>query len=356
MKKISLNKAAIVLAALSLLGCDKQRDLYSISHPMLLIEGDWMPSLGRSNMSQDATAMAFGSDGSSHKAYFINPDNTTLKLTRDTYDVLVFNGLMFSAQSTHLSNVCFRGIETASAFEAYAAEGTAISTLGRETGETIASNDMEILTSASAREYIAADNGYYLKYRNGKNGFPAEKDYIESTLHMTPTAVSYISKLIVRLVNPRSALAAAGAVRGFAGSVYMSPRMPAHQSVTHHLPLNNMKLSKPAGLEERGSIESAEFVTFGPPLDLPGRIYEARVRILLKDNSVVDKTFDVTDQITPVIERIKKNLGKDYPVETNITIPIIIELTLPAVTGNGSIDVGIGDWGDDEMIIVPITL
>lgn len=166
-----MRKIGIIIAALVFVtsGCDKQRDLYVKAGPMLYVEGDWLPSLGKTDMYMNATAVVYKKEaGMFRKEYFFAPDYVTVPVEKGDYDVVIFNGLMYSAEDTHLDNVYFRGIDGFDTFEAVAVEAEANRRLGKSEGEYIASNDMEIITSASDEQPIDGSSSYYLKYKNGK--------------------------------------------------------------------------------------------------------------------------------------------------------------------------------------------
>ncbi len=346
----------IICAAGAFTGCVEQRDLYGVSSPLLYIEGDWEPSLDRTDMSQDATAVVYDGSGLVDKEYFYNPDNTTAPLTAGTYDIMIFNGLMYSEDDTHIDGVLFRGTGRIETFEAYAKEATANKRLVMREGEYIATNDMEVLTSMSQSKTVEGENGYYVKYKDGKNGYPVVPDYIEDELFMTPRPVSYECSVVVTLTNPGGAATANGALRGFAGSVFMQSRMPSHTEVVHQFRLNSLTYIDPDPVtgEPRGTLHLQEpLVTFGPPLDLPGRRYELELSILLKDNTTENRTFDITDQVEPIVAQLTAQLDDESPI-ISITIPIEIvdPIVLPVITPDTGIV--IDDWSDDEEITVPI--
>lgn len=337
---------------LLLCGCTEQRDLYTVARPQIYIEGNWEPTLHQTNMSMNATAMLYAADGRMvSKNYFVSPRSVTVAVARGTYDILLFNGMMYSENDTHLDNVSFRGTDRLETFEAVVAEGEPNRRLLRNGSEYIASNEMELLTSAGSKQEVTGESGYFIKYKDGQNGYPTHEDYVEAELYLTPSAVSYECRIVVDLINPSSAHVANGALRGFAGSVFMASRVPSHQEATHQFRLNDLEIT--GSDPERGSIRSPLFVTFGPPLDLPDRRYSVEVNIVLVDGETLEETFDVTDQVAQVIERIKEGLSSGELVEASITIPIRIAVELPIVDPvQGSI--GVGDWEEDEIIKVPI--
>lgn len=343
----------ILSAALVLAGCDEQRDLYVAAGPLIWAEGDWGPSLDQSDMTMKATAIAYDESRLVAKEYFFAPRTVMLPVDNGIYDVLLFNGLMYSEKDTHLDDVYFRGTNRLDTFEAVAAEGAQIKRLGtRADDEYIASNEMEIITSAVERQEIEASRSYYIKYKNGKNGFDTPKDYIAAELNMTPVAMSYEAQIKVTIENISSAAGANAALYGFVGSAFISSRMPSHFYVTHHFNLNSKKIVDSA--KDIGTIESPVFVTFGPPLDAPDNKYEVYVKILLVDNTEYENTFDVTTQLDTIIEAIKANQAGGGAPQYRLEIPVAINIKLPIVEPVGG-GVGLGDWEDDELIHVPIT-
>lgn len=346
----------VLLIALALCsGCDEQRDLYDVTSPYLSVEGDWVPSLNIADMSQHATAMVYNGKGYT-KEYFYKPNVVTTKVSKGTYDILLFNGMMFTEENTNLNAIYFKETNSVETFEAFVAAGEANKRLSRSEDEFIASNEMEILTSRRATVEVIGTNQYYLKYQDGKNGFPDIPNYIEEQIKLVPKPVSYYAQIVVNLINPSSAFAANGALRGFVGSVNMATRMPSHTNVTHHLKLNNMKITQQAGIgvPELGTIESPLFVTFGPPVDLSERKYEFELKIVLTDGEEVHRFFDITEQVVPVIEKVKENLNDEIDVPVKLTVPIDITVELPVVDPGKGSGIDIGDWGEDEIIKIPI--
>ncbi len=348
-----------IVTVLSLLvGCDQQRDLYGVSPPALYIEGDWRPTLSLDNMSQRATAILYNQSGMAAKEYFIRPNCVTARIPQSgEYKILLFNGLMYSPEETHLDQIYFCGTEQAETFEACAREAPANNRLTREDREFIASNDMELLTSLCKTAIITGESDYYLKYKNGKNGNTIPPNHVKDSLFMVPVAVSYEAQVMIQLVNPSSAGIANGALRGFAGSVFMESRLPSHAPVTHHLRFNNLRITNPGTPDdpddpETGTIESPVFVTFGPPLDLSDRRYEFFLSIVLKDGTPFERTVDITDKMLPVIASINACRTGETPTSGRIFIPINLSFSLPKLLDNTGI--GVNGWGDEEVIRVPI--
>lgn len=364
MRKILIT---IILASAAFAGCDKQRDLYDVSVPMLDIEGKWGISLGEYNML-DATAI-FYKDGKMTKEFLSRPNHVTAKVSRGQYEVLLFNGVMESEQATNLNHIFFRGTDRPETFKAVAVEGKPNSRFSRSEDEYIASNEMEIFTFAYNSLVVEGDNMYYLKYKNGRNGYPILENYVESKVELVPRAVSYRFQVkITNLVNPRSARSASGALRGFAGSVFIAlppDKMPrAGSYATHHLNLtspSNNKLRASGEGKEIGTIQSPVFVSFGPPLpenldqlEHSGK-YMFEPSFMLADNSefTLPQPIDITEQVNAIIKRIfRHHAGEgDITIGENLfTIEITDPIVLPVITPEKVVDVM--DWGDDEEIIV----
>lgn len=354
MKKTLIYIVCIVLCS----ACDKQRDLYDMASPLLSVEGDWVPSLDKPDMSQNATAMVYNTTTIA-KEYFLNPRTVTTRVTKGKYYILLFNGMMFSEDNTNLDDIYFRETNDIQQFEAFAAEGEVSKRLLRSEGEIIASNDMEILTSRQATTEIKGESAYYKRYENGERTDQDVSDYVEDQIKLTPKPVSYPCQVVIELINPSSAFSATGALRGFVGSVKMASRMPSHRAVTHHLKLNNLRITQPGtpgdpANPERGTIQSPVFVTFGPPIDLPDQKYEFELVIVLKNGQVLNWVFDITEQVQPMIEAIRYNLDETVEIPVKVALEIDVPAELPEIDPDSDSEINVGEWGDDEIIKIPI--
>lgn len=346
-----MRKITLILAILLFVSCVEQRDLYVLVSPKVNVKGDWQQSLGESDMTMKATGIAYPQEGEFLKEYFYAPDNVTLSVSPGFNDVIIFNGLMYSPTETHLDEIYFRGVEKFSTFEAVVAEGTANRRLTRAEDEYIASNNMEILSSATARLDIDREKAYQIKYHNGKNGIIEQPVSKEDSLSLIPVALSYRAQIVATLENVSSAYGANASLHGFVGSVFMAERRPSHFFVTHQFNLNNKKiLDKEADL---GTIESPVFVTFGPPTDMPDQKYEIYLKIMLINGEERDWTLDITEQIREIIEMIQANMKSDPPVQFSLEIPLSISVSLPKIE-NYEGGIGVEDWGDDEIIRIEI--
>ena len=364
MKRIIFFAFLVSLSA----GCDEHRDLYDTSNTVLYIEGSWRQSLNQPSML-DATVLLY-KDGEIKKEFLSRPNGLTTRVTRGRYDIVTFNGVMRSEEVTNLNHVYFRGTDRLETFEAYAAEGRPISRLTRADGEYIASNEMDVLTFIHKQVFVEGERRYYLKYRDGANGYPEKVDYAEGTVEVVPRAMSYRFQVkLTNLVNPRGARSVAGAVRGFAGSVFM-PREGEKPTrgfqATHHV-----ALSPPVGSRTRtgengqevGMLQSPVFVTFGPPLSgNPGQLPASGVYffdpvIVLIDNSEfrLEQPIDITPQVNEAILRLHSHHSgdstTDIALEENLfTIQIDEPVVLPVLDPGKVVEVE--PWEDGEEVIV----
>jgi hypothetical protein len=368
---MKMRKIVLLTALLPLLGgCDEQRDLYDTSNAVMHIEGSWARSLNQPGM-MDATALLY-KDGGIQKEILSRPNGATAPVTRGDYDVVLFNGVMESEQELNLNHVHFRGTDRLETFEVYAAEGRPNSRLTRVEGEYIASNEMELFTFGHTRVSVDRDREYYLKYKDGRNGYPEMENYVAATVEMEPRAMSFRFQVrLTNLVNPRSVRSVSAALRGFVGSVYLpkdGERPKAGISATHHV-----TLSPPPGSRTRaedgleiGTLQSPPFVTFGPrlpedgdPAGLPARgEYFLDPVFVLTDGTEYrpGEPIDITAQINGAVGRICEHHSSDSRTDIaqdenlfELTIDSPIVLPTPAA---GGAQVDVTPWEDDEVVII----
>ena len=345
-----LQSQLLSLLAIVLFGnCTEQRDLYVASYPQLLIQNDWNPS--RVSAVDGATAMIYDRPNGSPAELMIDAQRKIIELEEGWYDMLVFNGLMYSPTETHLDNIYYRGTDKFETFEAVITEMNPAKRFRAGAGEVIVNNPDVLATRSTADYDIEGRKKFEMKYRDGKNGFPTHLKYINDTISFTPCRVTLNCVVICRVKNAKSARVVQAKLHGFSQSVFLAHRMPSHTNITHQFTLNSLRFDD---LDPTvGTITSPVFTTFGPPLDLPGRRYTIDLDVLLINGEEwPKKTFDVTHQVEPFIEYLKQERVKNNPYITQpITLNLYIEL--PVVISDG-MDVGVKDWGDDVIVTVPI--
>jgi len=346
-RNLNSTLTAIALCALLSVGCDHQRDLWIRGTSLLEVEGDWVPSLGIEDMSGRATARFYPSAGDPRTEYFAEPRRVDSPVEEGLWNVLIFNGTMFSEQDTNLERISFRNTASVGTFEALVATAEPVSAnLSVAEGETIAANDMELLTAAAAEVEVDAARGFKVKYINGIDQHPTPDSYVDTTIVLTPRLLNYYAKVVVQMSRADNAsTTCSAAVRGFVGSAMMASAERGAGRVTHQVTLGTLMVDPTTNM---GSVESPLFVTFGPPV--PARAdwpFELEVSITTRDGKVTSRKFDVADQIAPVVERMAAGTftnSKDDP------ILIVVRLDLPELEAGVELD----PWDDGDNIVVNI--
>lgn len=335
----------LVLLAVS---CTEQRDLYVASYPQLLIANNWTPS--QCDIDNGATVMIYDRPNTSPTELMPDALRKIIELDKGLYDILVFNGLMYTPTETHLDNIFYRGTDQFETFEAVITE-MPLGYRFRAKKDEVIVNFPDILATHSTSDLnIEARKKFEMKYRDGKNGYPTSLKHIDDTICFTPCRVTHTCQVIARVRNPKSARVVQAKLHGFAQSVLLANRLPAHDSITHQFTLNSLKLDPTD--PDIGTIKSPVFNTFGPPLDLPTRRYNIDVHVLLTNSEEhTPMSFDVTDQVENAIAYLTEMRLKNQPIMD--TFYIYLDFELPIVVSDG-LDVGVGDWGDDIIITVPI--
>lgn len=347
----------VFLAGILWSSCTEQRDLYVSSSPMLLVKNDWKPS--RTNLERSevydledytdpkATLMVYPL---SNPIYCMEDHKRkTIALDQGDYSILVFNDYMYSESQTFLRNIRYRGTRAFDTFEAYTT--LAGNRFKAKEGEVIVNNPDTLSTRSTMDLSIEGMKTFHLKYKNGKNGFPTSANYVEDSLLFTPCRVVHKCAVSVHVLNVKALNGvgkARASLRGFSGSVFLANRLPGHDNVTHQFSLNSLKLDPESTSD--GTI-SAKFSTFGPPLDLPDRRYELEINVLYPSGREAPPfLFDITDQLTAQVARMNVDRLANKPIMDDIVIHV--EITLDSDKGDW--DVGLGDWGDDIIITVPV--
>lgn len=338
----------LIYLTLSLASCTEQRDLYVASYPQLLIMNDWIPS--QCGTDNGATGMVYDRPDASPTELIPDANRKIIELDKGAYDILVFNGLMYSPTETHLDNIYYQGTDQFETFEAVVTEMPPSRRFRAADGEVIVNNPDILATHSTADHDIAARKKFQMKYQDGKNGFPTNPRFLDDSIPFTPCRVTHTCQVIAHVRNPKSARVVQAKLHGFAQSVFLAHRLPAHNSITHQFTLNSLRFDSPD--PAIGTISSPVFTTFGPPLDLPGRKYTIDLNVLLSNSQEYEQiTFDVTDQVEKAIAYLAAERLKDRPIME--IFYIYLDFELPIVISDG-MDVGVGDWGDDVIITVPI--
>lgn len=345
----------IVISILFVLttGCTKQRDLYTKARPHLLVRSDWQPA----NMvlpNDGATLLVYNNDKVVN--WMDNPNRLELYLQKNSYDLIILNSYLLDGQQQPLDYIEFRGKERFENIEAYATEMANRAKFRAQEGELIVNNPDSLATRSLREREILDDGQYELKYVNGKGNYPTATNYLADTVDFTPCRVTLMCEVVLNVKNAdqiQKGVIVKGTLRGFTNSVFLGERLPSHTYASHQFAPNHLKYNE--GSTTDGVIYS-RFSTFGPPVDDPDRDYELQIDVLYtsaqrsqqflfnKDNGDIIK-----QQLLPQIARRAKERVDNEPILSDIRLEVDIALDIEA----GNWDVGVEDWGDDIIIVIP---
>ncbi|MDR2891167.1 MAG: DUF5119 domain-containing protein [Alistipes sp.] len=353
MQRIITPSLAIAAILLVNTGCDEQRDLYVSPGPVLTVQGDWVPSLGRDDMTNDATVITHLIERDVvSRHYLLEADGVDIPIEHGTYDVLIFNGMMFDDVDNQLDGVTFQGSDRISTMMATIDPGEPNRRLSRADDEYIATNNMEILTSMIMREHYDTDDAaFYKKYDNGQMISNTVGDYILAQRRLEPHALSHRCQVTVWVSGIDNCLSINAALKGLSGSSSMTTHIPSREfTVTHQFNLNN-RVDLGDGV---GQVTSPEFVTFGPPHE-DDREVILHIEYTLVNGEVEVEDVDVTEQLDAFLDMVHETHDDgEAEIHHNLKIEIMHETHIEDVVPvEGAID--LEDWGDDEIIHFPIT-
>ena len=365
MKKIYFLVALLPLTTSCM---DGLREIYDRTDSVIHVEGSWSHSLGVNDM-HNATVMLHHADGARNKHFLSRANGVTAHVVDGDYDVLVFNGVMESENSTNLDHIRFRGTDNLETFEVYSVDVPPMMRLSRTEDEYIASNSMELFTFAHHTVSVDGDDAIYVRYRRGERTDEGLEDYVAGTVSTTPRALSFRYRItLTNIVNPTSASTAAGAMRGFLGSLFVpasGERPRPGFKATHHLtltPPTRSRVRTRADGEEVGTLTTPQFVSFGPtmptrgvPSPATGEYFFEPVFGLRDGTEHRTGPIDITAQVNATIERMLGHHDDDEHIshaENDFEIVIDDEVFLPPISGDGGIPVDVEPWPDDEIIIV----
>lgn len=341
-------------------GCTDQRDLHVKIKPMFILKNDW--SAARL-APEGATAMLFGHSTPCQPMHN-DPCRLKLCLEPSLYDLLVFNEVMFSPNASNIEGVGYRGTEKFETFGAYAKENPVNSIFRSESDEVMVGYGYPEPLAAHTYEQkeVLDDKQYIMKYQNGQNGFPVYEDFDADSVEFLPIRVTRNVRVIAHVRNLKGQFRISGTLRGLAEGVLLSNRQPDGANAAYVFDLNSAQPDPE--VRDGHIITSGSFSTFGPWWNnYPGNqkytlnlIANCNGELLRYNFDVTERNADVTQSVGEAIVKIKAEEAK---YATDGTLPameeIVVEVwfALPAVV-DGSIDVGVGDWGSDIIISIPM--
>lgn len=349
-------------------GCTKQRDLYVVSSPLFVVKADWSKSTLNPH---GATALVFNAQKAVLNNPYMQPPTSSQpqRVATDTYDILVFNNLMFSSIDNEFDYITFKGNDKFDTFEAHATMKQDVNALFRSGVQEVYVNNPDVIAAdVYRRKTIDDDREFVMKYEDGKPTGNPEIDYVNDEVRVTPIRLTRNVQVILRIKNYKPKFAIYGTLRGFAQGVNLTTRKPVGNNATHAGFIINKAVADPSNADHH-ILTSDAFTSFGPWWDdaLGSNTYT--LDLIARYNGqgdVFSYSFNVTKHIENVVTQwVEKAITtiktEEATYAANGTIPkmetIIIEvwLTLPDVVGGDEgIDVGVEEWGDVVIIPVPI--
>lgn len=350
-----------LLTVVVLYGCTDHRDLHVAALPMFIVKNDWSAA----QLNPEGATVMFFARPEPYEPLFNNPNRHKLYLDPNLYDILVFNEVMFSPSTTNLDGVVYRGTDQFSTFGAYAYTHSVSPIFGSEPGEVMVGYGYPSVVAARehGQKEVLPGKQYIMKYQNGKDGNPVYADFDADSVEMVPLRVTRQTKIIAHVTNLKRQSRVSGTLRGFAEGVLLATRQPDGANAAYTFDLNSAAVD--AEVEGGYIVQSKSFANFGPWWnDYPGERRYTLDIVATVGNEIARQSIDVTESDGVKVTRsvgdaIKKIQLEEAKLLSDGTPPamddIVIEVwfALPEI-GDGSIDVGVGDWGSDIIISIPM--
>lgn len=373
-KKLLQIPLLLSLSLVATTSCTQERNLYVVAQTMLTVKANWSES---TLSPHGATALVYNSQKAVLPNPFMQPSTTTQaqQVAPDTYNILVFNNLMFSPLDNEFENIDFVGTEHFDTFEAQATLNTKVNSLFKKSDQEVFVNNPEVIAAATYQHKVIEElRDFVIKYedtdKSDYNMSGAKKD----TAQVTPARLTRNVQVTLRVKGYKPKFTIYGTLRGFAQAVNLTTRQPTGSKATHAGFLINRAKSDPDNTKQH-ILTANPFTSFGPWWNEPLGSNTYTLDILARYNGQGDAfsySFNVTKPLANVvtqaveqaIETIKPQEEAYYangnyngPTPKMETIQIEVWLTLPEVTddgGNPDLDVGVDDWGNVVIVPVPI--
>ena len=179
---------------------------------------------------------------------------------------------------------------------------------------------------------------------------------------LVPKSIIKNVDIYVHLENMHFLRSALGALEDMAEGCYISTRQTTEGLVTHTIESWQFVYNKDAdGAEDlmNGAIK-ATLSTFGIPAGHTGLSEENNlyITLLLVDNeTILELNFPIGEQLASINEydgtQFDEN-GKVIWPEIHVYWPEPLPEVKPVNGGTGGFDVGVSDWGEEEIVILPL--
>lgn len=225
----------------------------------------------------------------------------------------------------------------------------------------------EEMVEIAEQEYLAARQEAARARKNARKELDTKAPTkVTKTQHevgtLVPKSIIKNVDIYVHLENMHFLRSALGALEDMAEGCYISSRETTEGLVTHTIESWQFVYNKDSeGAEDlmNGAIK-ATLSTFGTPAGHTGLSEENNlyVKLLLVDNeTMIDLNFPIGEQLASINEydgtQLDENGNVIWP-EVHVYWPEPLPEVTPVNPGPGGFDVGVSDWGDEIVTVLPL--
>lgn len=225
----------------------------------------------------------------------------------------------------------------------------------------------EEMVEIAEQEYLAARQEAARARKNARKELDTKAPTkVTKTQHevgtLVPKSIIKNVDIYVHLENMHFLRSALGALEDMAEGCYISSRETTEGLVTHTIESWQFVYNKDSeGAEDlmNGAIK-ATLSTFGTPAGHTGLSEENNlyVKLLLVDNeTMIDLNFPIGEQLASINEydgtQLDENGNVIWP-EVHVYWPEPLPEVTPVNPESGGFDVGVSDWGDEIVTVLPL--
>ena len=225
----------------------------------------------------------------------------------------------------------------------------------------------EEMVEIAEQEYLAARQEAARARKNARKELDTKAPTkVTKTQHevgtLVPKSIIKNVDIYVHLENMHFLRSALGALEDMAEGCYISSRETTEGLVTHTIESWQFVYNKDSeGAEDlmNGAIK-ATLSTFGTPAGHTGLSEENNlyVKLLLVENeTMIDLNFPIGEQLASINEydgtQLDENGNVIWP-EVHVYWPEPLPEVTPVNPGSGGFDVGVSDWGDEIVTVLPL--
>lgn len=179
---------------------------------------------------------------------------------------------------------------------------------------------------------------------------------------LTPTSIIKSVDVYVHLENVQYLRSALGAIDDMAEGCYIATKATTEGVITHEIESWQLlsETGEPIKTTATTGVLKATISTFGVPSGHTGLAEENLlvVKLLLADNkTILQVDFPIGDQLADLNTYDGTQCdesGKPIWPEVHVTWPEPLPIVIPVDGDSGGFNVGVGDWGEEESIELPL--